>query len=112
MFDVTGSLDRVQGEELGWGPHIRLRADHPSHHRAARLLVSLGGNQCPGTEGLVFRFITTPAQAEALGLARSQMGWSVASAFDGSPWLPSDPAARWVTGSAVEPGIASAPWRR
>jgi hypothetical protein len=99
MFDVTGSLDLMRGEGLGCGPHIRLRADHPSRHRAARLLVSLGGKQCPGTEGLVFKFITTPAQDKALGLVRSKMGWSVASAFDGSPWLPGDPAARWVTNS-------------
>ena len=112
MFDVTGSLDLMRGEGLGCGSHIRLRADHPSHYRAARLLVSLGGNQCPGTEGLVFRFIATAAQDEALRLVRSKMGRSVASAFGGSPWLPGDPAARRVTSSSVEPGVASASWRR
>jgi hypothetical protein len=39
-------------------------------------------------EGLVFEFLTTPARDEASHLLRSEMGWSMASPFDGQRWLP------------------------
>ena len=93
MFDVAG-LDQMRGEGLGWGPLIRLRADHPSHYRAARLLSSLGASPCLPSEGMVYGFLTTRARDEALHLVRSQMGWSVASAFGTRPELPGARARR------------------
>jgi hypothetical protein len=102
MVDVTGSADWMRCGTVGRGPYIRLRADHPSHYRAARLLRSLGGRPCSEAEGLVFEFLTMPARDEALRLVRCEMGWSVASPFGGRPWLPGAPLDRWATCSSVE----------
>jgi hypothetical protein len=92
MFDVTGTSDRTQGECPGAGPCIRLRATHPSHYRAARLLSSLGGSRCLSAPELSYRFVTPAARDEALRLVRRTMGWSVASPFDGGRWRRYDPA--------------------
>jgi hypothetical protein len=112
MVDVTGSSDQMLCGSVGRGPYIRLRADHPSHYRAARLLRSLGGRPCSGAEGLVFEFLTIPARDEALHLVRCEMGWSVASPFDGRPSLPGAPLDRWATGSSVEATGRDRPARR
>jgi len=78
MFDVADTLIGSQDKSVGHGRYIRLREDHPSHHRAARFLASLGGSQCRTEEELVYEFATTLARNEALLLVRCEMGWSVA----------------------------------
>jgi len=83
MFDVEDTLIRSQGKSVGDGRCIRLRAEHPSHHRAARFLASLGGSQCRTEEELVYEFVTTLARNEALLLVRCEMGWSVAGRSHG-----------------------------
>src|SRR5437868_1481279 len=79
MFDVVGSLERMQGDGLGRGPHIRLRVDHPAWQQAARLLEALGGRRVLPAAGTVYGFLTTPAGENAL--VRSKLGWTVAEAF-------------------------------
>jgi hypothetical protein len=79
------------------GPCIRLSEDHPSYRRAARLPADLGGRREDEAVGIVYRFRTSPERDHALEVARSNMGWMVACPFDGRPWLPGDPAARYVT---------------
>jgi hypothetical protein len=85
MFDVTGSLDRIQGEGLGCRPHIRLQVDHPAWYQAARLLEALGGRRFLPAAGTVYEFLTLSARDEALRRVRSKVGWSVARPFDGRP---------------------------
>ena len=88
MADATGSWKRTPDRGLGRRSCIRLRAEHPSHYRAARLLSSLGGMSRLPAEGLVYGFLTTPARDAALHLVRMEMGWSVASPFEGRDRLP------------------------
>ena len=83
MFDVADTLTRSQGKSVGDCRYIRLRAQHPSHHRAAKFLASVGGCQCRTEDDLVFGFVTTLARNEALLLVRCEMGWSVAERFHG-----------------------------
>jgi len=88
MFDVEDTLIRSQGKSVGDGRCIRLRAEHPSHHRAARFLASLGGSKCRTEQELVYGFVTTLARNEALLLVRCALGWSVAGRSHGRLSLP------------------------
>jgi len=67
---------------------IRLEVDHGDRCRAALLLEAAGGHRFLPAEGTVYEFLTSAARDEALDLVRSRFGWTVATAFDGRPWLP------------------------
>jgi hypothetical protein len=78
------------------GFFIRLRDDHLLRGEAELLLSALGGCGVLPTDRTVYLFVRAWERDDALQLLRRELGWTVASSFDGSPWLRSDPAARWL----------------
>lgn len=76
---------------------IRLRANHSSYARAVKLLATLAGRRFIPAAGMVCASENAAERDAALDQARRQLGWTVGTSFDGRPWLPGDPGARWLT---------------
>ena len=76
--------------------HIRLRTDHISFHLAYRMLSGCRGSELCEVPGSVFRFPTSHERDFALRLVRKKLGYTIASPFDGIPWVANDPAAQYL----------------
>lgn len=85
MFDDAGSMIEPQRVTAC----IWLDSLHRESYRVGRLLEAVGGRCVASSEGMIYRFISGVARDDALDLVRSRFGWTVATAFDRRPWLPS-----------------------
>jgi hypothetical protein len=96
MHDIRESREQIHDDDTESAAHIRLREDHSNSDAAALLIMMCGGTPCIPAAGIVYRFPTTLNRDEVLILVRSTMGWTIAEPFDGLPWLPGEPEARYA----------------
>jgi hypothetical protein len=74
MFHNTTLTGFTQSDSLDERPCIRLRANHSSYARAAKLLATLRDHRFIPAAGMVYAFETATERDTALDRARREMG--------------------------------------